>query len=354
MHSSLRQDRRLALGLLCLLVLAGCQSAVVNTAANLPGDYPVPVAAELNYVNLPPYRIEPPDILLIDALRIVPKEPFRIEPLDLLSVKVEGTLNDQPIEGQYSVEPSGAIDLGPAYGKVQVAGLTLDEAIAETEKHLQRILRSPEVAITLAASGGQAQIAGQRLVGPDGMVNLGTYGMVYVAGLTIKEATDAIKLHLSQFLSDPVISVDIASYNSKVFYVYAEGAGVGDNIQRFPITGKETVLDAIAAVGGLSQVASKNIWIARPAPGGEECEQILPVKWDDIVRGGRAATNYQIMPGDRVFIQHDHMIAADNAIAKFTAPFERIMGFSLLGANTVATAQRYPGGLQGQGFNNFQ
>src|SRR5438552_2891391 len=50
-------------------------------------------------VSLPPYTIEPPDILLIDAQRIIPKEPFHIEPLDLLQVDADGTKFDAPIHG---------------------------------------------------------------------------------------------------------------------------------------------------------------------------------------------------------------------------------------------------------------
>jgi hypothetical protein len=42
-----------------------------------------------------------------------------------------------------------------------------------------------------------------------------------------------------------------------------------------------------------------------------------------------------LLPGDRVFIAEDKWIAFDTAIGKFTAPFERIMGFSLLGAGTA-------------------
>ena len=69
-----------------------------------------------------------------------------------------------------------------------------------------------------------------------------------------------------------------------------------------PITGNDTVLDALSAAGGLSQVSSAEIWVARPAPGGFGCQQILPVNYQAIAQGGSSATNYQIMPGDRVFI----------------------------------------------------
>ena len=143
--------------------------------------------------TLPTYIIEPPDILLIDAVKLVPKAPYHIEPLDVLQIQVANPLIDQPIAGPYPVDPGGAVDLGPAYGKVLVEGQTVDEAQHTIETHLKSILRDPQVSVSLAQSSGQQQIAGEHLVGPDGTVNLGTYGTVYVAGMTIAEAKDAIE-----------------------------------------------------------------------------------------------------------------------------------------------------------------
>ena len=59
--------------------------------------------------------------------------------------------------------------------------------------------------------------------------------------------------------------MDVVAYNSKVYYIITQGAGLGDSVRRLPVTGNETVLDAISQIGGLSQVSSKNIWIARPS-----------------------------------------------------------------------------------------
>jgi protein involved in polysaccharide export with SLBB domain len=108
-----------------------------------------------------------------------------------------------------------------------------------------------------------------------------------------------------------------------------------------PITGNETVLSAIARVGGISQVSSKRIWIARPAPNGVGCEQILPVNWDEISRGALTATNYQMMPGDRLFIAEDPYIAFDSLVGKYTRPFERLFGFISLGTAMANRITRY-------------
>ena len=314
-------------------------------SANCGGDPTKMPAKELAKVTLPPYVIEPPDILLIDALRIVPKPPFRIQSFDSLQVIVEGTLLEQPINGIYVVEPGGLLDLGPSYGKVPVGGKSLDEAQDAVFRQLKRVLREPQISLTLAQAAGQQQVAGEHLVGPDGTINLGTYGSVHVTGMTLDEAKEAIETQLGKFLDAPLVSVDVFSYNSKVYYVITEGAGQGDNVARFPVTGNETVLDAIAQINGLSKLSSKDIWIARPAPSGIGCDQVLPVDIEAIMKGGATATNYQILPGDRVFIAQDPWIAFNGIIEKVTAPFEQILGTSLLGVQTVQTFNRLPFGF---------
>jgi len=120
--------------------------------ANMP-------AKELAKVTLPPYVIEAPDILLVDALRVVPKPPFRIQSFDVLQVIVEGTLLEQPINGLYVVEPGGMLDLGPSYGKVMVGGQSLEEAQDSVFRHLKRTLRDPQVSLLEANASRSAGVA---------------------------------------------------------------------------------------------------------------------------------------------------------------------------------------------------
>jgi protein involved in polysaccharide export with SLBB domain len=314
----------------------------------VPHDHDIP--RELVKVSLPPYVIEPPDILLIDAVSVVPKPPHRIQPLDQLLIEASPALPTDPIQAIYTVEPDGRVNLGLAYGSVAVAGMTLEEARDAIQKHLNLILKDVKANVALAQSRGLQQIRGEHLVRPDGTVALGTYGSVYVTGMTLPEAKTAIEEHLGQFLLRPEIAIDVLAYNSKVYYVISDGGGFGEQVVRLPATGNETVLDALSQIGGLGAVSSKkHIWIARPAPAGAPCEQILPVNWAAIVEGGSTATNYQILPGDRVYVKADTLIATDNYISKITAPFERIFGFTLLGNAVVRTLQQGSGSFNNSG-----
>ena len=299
-----------------------------------PLAYPIP--HELKKANLPPYLIEPPDILLIDAISVVPKPPYHIGALDTLLIRVTGTPPDEPIDGIYAVEPEGTINLGPSYGSVTVAGMTLEEAKVALENLLKKTIKEPKVAVSLAQSRAMQLIRGEHLVTPDGSINLGVYGSVAVTGLNLNEAKRAIEQQLTQYLQKPEISLSIAGFNSKVYYVIFDGGGYGQTMYRLPITGNETVLDAISQLNGLPAVSSlHDIWIARPSPGEKSVDEIFPVDWAAITDRGATDTNYQILPGDRIHVKADCLITTDNVLAKVLAPVERVFGVTALGTQTL-------------------
>src|SRR5947209_6072187 len=124
---------------------------------------PPPVPHELSRITPPPYVIEPPDILIIDAVRLVPKPPYRIEPLDVLAIQVpkEDALPGAPISGLYSVEPDGTVNFGYSYGTVQVSGMTLEQAKIAMKKYLEIRLNPPiEVRVQVSQSKAMQQIRG--------------------------------------------------------------------------------------------------------------------------------------------------------------------------------------------------
>jgi polysaccharide biosynthesis/export protein len=290
---------------------------------------------EIQMISHPPYTVAPPDVLLLDVLRAVPKGPYRLEPLESLQIGVTNTLPNQPIAGTFVISPEGFINLGFNYGNLRVGGLSLDEAEAAIRKHLSNILREPNITLSVTQFRGLQQIAGQHLVRPDGTVSLGSYGSVYVAGMTLGQVKCEIERYLAAYLVNPQVSVDMLSYNSKKFYVIFDGAGYGQLVYALPATGNETVLDAISRVGGLVPVSSKHrIFLARPSPCDLGCNQILPVDWQAVLMGS-TCTNYQVFPGDRIYVDSNCLIKIDNYLAQFLAPIERILGITLLGTTTV-------------------
>ncbi len=184
-------------------------------------------------------------------------------------------------------------------------------------------------------------ITGERLVRPDGTVSLDFYGDIYVAGLTVSQIKEKVIIHLREFLSDELLGlvttdpftgevrtyepvesdlvfVDVAAYNSKVYYVQGDVISQG----RLLLTGNETVLDAINFAGGLLPTAApQNIRLVRPAPPNACCAQVLPVNLAAIVHEGDTTTNYQIMPGDRIVVYRDPIVRTSVFLNRIADPF---------------------------------
>ena len=138
-------DFRCIVAAIVLAAAAGCQGICE----------PLPVVdapRELQKVSHPPYVVEAPDILLIDAIRVVPLPPYKISPLDGLLIQATNTLPNEPISGVYPVEPEGTVKLGLSYGAVSVADLSIEEAKNAITKHLQNIIKDPQVVVSLAQS----------------------------------------------------------------------------------------------------------------------------------------------------------------------------------------------------------
>ena len=355
---------RLVKGILSLLAVGVCLGCVSGTALFDPKPAGTPAFRDLPKEgaksSLPVYYLEPPDIITVEAIQLVPKAPYILRVFDVISLDVIGTPDEEPIMGNFAIEPGGIIQLGGAYGSVKIDGVSLEEAerlirrhlVQTPENRMGRLGESTVVSARLRQMSEIQQIADQHLIGADGYITLGSYGRVYVNGLSIEECREAIEFHLSKALEHPQVAVDVYAYNSKEYYVIFQSAAMNELVVAFPYTGNETVLKAIANMNGLAPNCSKRIWVARPV-GNSHKPVVLPVDWVAITAYGAPQTNYQLLPGDRVFVVEDRYVSADGVLAKFFAPFERVFGFSLLGA-TVATrfsgnvltggGQRYTGG----------
>ena len=177
---------------IALAGMAGCQLHLPRPYGTMPG--PAAMACpdtprELQKVTLPDYIIEPPDILTIDAVTLVPHPPYKLRPLDTLKIDTTGLPTDQAIGGDFAVGIDGTLVLGFGFDKVdgqyqpiRAAGLTLPEVRDAIKKRLEVEAREPEVWITLLSIAAQQEIAGEHLVAPDGTVNLGAYGRVRLVG----------------------------------------------------------------------------------------------------------------------------------------------------------------------------
>jgi protein involved in polysaccharide export with SLBB domain len=144
----------------------------------------------------------------------------------------------------------------------------------------------------------QVRIPADQQVLADGTVDLGKYGRVKVAGLTIEQSEALIQSAIATSEERPA-GINVRLIQSvQNFYVIGEVNSPG----AYPLVGHETVLDGIVAAGGLTLRASAcDLLLARPTDPCS-CRVTLPVCYRAITQLGDTTTNYQLKPGDRIFV----------------------------------------------------
>jgi polysaccharide export outer membrane protein len=138
----------------------------------------------------------------------------------------------------------------------------------------------------------------------DGNLDLGFLGDVYVAGLTLQQTEQKVAQRLTAIAGKDApksgyqVSVRLLNgKDSEAYYVIGAVKQEG----RYPLTGNDTVLDAILQAGLRSNSFPEKAYLVRPHPAGGP-NQILRVDWDGIKERGDTLTNYQIFPGDRIIV----------------------------------------------------
>src|SRR5438105_14305188 len=119
---------------------------------------------------------------------------------------------------------------GSCDSMVRTRGLTFTHYSSANRNQLKLSINNPQVSVTLLQFRGVQQTLGEHLVIQDGTITLGSYGSVFVTGMTLCQAKAAIERHLSQYLLNPIISLSVNAYNSKVYYVINDGSGFGQTV----------------------------------------------------------------------------------------------------------------------------
>jgi protein involved in polysaccharide export with SLBB domain len=144
----------------------------------------------------------------------------------------------------------------------------------------------------------QIRIPADQHVLADGSIDLGGFGRAVVAGLTLEAAEGLIEqtiVHSGE--EETQINIRLLESVHR-FYVLGEVNSPGS----YPLEGNETVLDAILTAGGLTSDASPcKLLLARPTME-RSCRVTLPICYREITQLGDSSTNYQIQPGDRIFV----------------------------------------------------
>ena len=242
----------MAIGLIVIMIGGGCR-----TAASLG----LPVSSGNSYLldHAAKVRSNFSDVTGVPTeMAKAPLQPHRIEAGDMLVIEPNDFNSAIRFQSDQTVQQDGTIDLG-SYGVMSVAGMSTAEIQTQVESNIisrEARKREPGVITASFQSGGASDV------------------------------------------SESGVSVRLVSQESGNVYVMGEVNAPGS----YPITGSETVLDAIISAGGLATNSNEfKIILTRPQLGSGP-RIVLPVLYQDILQLGDVSTNYQLQPGDRVYV----------------------------------------------------
>lgn len=142
------------------------------------------------------------------------------------------------------------------------------------------------------------EISGETLrIQPDGKISLKLVGDVKVIGMTPKEIAAKLEVLLSEYYVNPEITVRIAMYASKKYYIYGEGLAAGSR----PYTGRDTLLDAVGPTVSNFLAWSSRVKVIRPSHG-DRPVRTIEVDVDHMMKNGDWSQNILLEPDDIVYV----------------------------------------------------
>jgi polysaccharide export outer membrane protein len=138
-------------------------------------------------------------------------------------------------------------------------------------------------------------------VRPDGRITTPLVNDMPAVGKTPKMLAEDIRLQLSQYIEEPLVSVIVTKF-AGTFSQQIRIVGATEKPASIPYRANMTVLDAMIAVGGLSEFAAGNKakLIRFDKQAGRQQEYAL--RLGDLLKDGDSKANVMLKPGDVIII----------------------------------------------------
>lgn len=138
-------------------------------------------------------------------------------------------------------------------------------------------------------------------VRPDGRLTIPLVQDIPAVGKTATQLQEYIAGELSKYIEQPIVSVIVNTPEGN-FTQQVRVIGATAQPASLPFRANMTVLDAMIAVGGLSEFAAGNSakLIRQSRETGKQEEYRL--RLSDLIRRGDASANVMLMPGDTIII----------------------------------------------------
>jgi len=130
-------------------------------------------------------------------------------------------------------------------------------------------------------------------VRPDGMITVPLLGDVPAAGRVPSQLAGTLVARLEEFIESPRVTVSVSQATSARVYVVGQMMRPGE----FPLSGRMTVLKALALAGGFKEFAkSESIVIIR------EDQTVIPFNYKRIADGKDVSQNVLLAAGDTIMV----------------------------------------------------
>jgi polysaccharide export outer membrane protein len=134
-------------------------------------------------------------------------------------------------------------------------------------------------------------------VQPDGYVTLRGVGDLHIEGLTVPEATQALRTAYAKILHDPVITITLKDFNKPYFIVSGQVGHPG----KFDLRGDTTVAEAVAIAGGFNDNAKHSqVLLFRRAS--NDWVEVKKLDIKQMLRAENLSEDLHLRPGDMLFV----------------------------------------------------
>ena len=188
---------------------------------------------------------------------------------------------------------------------------------------------------------GANQVTIRHIISPDGFINIEEVGIIYLGGMTIKEADNYIRRKLSRIYAigndNPRSEIKLTLGSIRTITVNIMGEVVAPGT--YSLSSLSTIYHALYKAGGFRDLGSvRNVSLVRNG------EKIAEVDIYDFIINGKPSDNTVLQDGDVV------IVPTYEAIATISGNVKRPMKYEMKEGENIEDIIRFAGGFKGDAY----
>lgn len=253
-------------------------------------DVVAPGTIDENSSQLSRYYLGAGDVISVAVQR--PPGAYRLGIGDAISVVVQ---RFPDLSFQAAINPEGNIVV-PLLGTLSLNGLSLEAAKEKIRSGLNRYVINPVIVLSLVTQ--RPDLSFQAAISPEGNIVVPQVGTLSVAGLSLEEAQEKIRLALSRVLVDPIVVASLAGTRPVQVTITGEvfRPGIYSVNSSLP-----RVADALLLAGGSTSTADlRQVQVRRRLIDGSIVSQNIDLY--AALQNGGSLPNLRLQDGDALIV----------------------------------------------------